>query len=413
MSRPEGKIIWYINPYSGGPGLSRAYRPFWLAKHWSISGFKPTVITSGYHHLFYDNRRLTGKKLVDNIEYSFIPSCVYSGNGVGRIINMVMFSFGLLLFKGLEGKRQKPDVIIYSSPHLFGVFPARLLAWRYQARFILEVRDIWPMSLVQIAGASSRHPFVILNRLLERLAYRVSDTVVGLPSQFSNYLADLGVSGKNTVEIGNGFVHGEKPLEVKTNSALYRLLKKLRDEGKVIALYAGAHGLPNALDQFLEAAKKVGASEISSLCFVFIGDGPEKKKLQSRVKQLRLKNTMFFDAVEKEDLYSAYDLADIAFLGWLDRPIYRYGISPNKLAEYMGFGLPVVHATGAERDPVSSSGCGISVLPNDVEGIANAFLELERAGPLMRKSKGELGKVFVEENFSYKALSDKYSELFC
>lgn len=404
--------IWYINPYSGGPGLARSYRPFYLAREWNLLGLKATVISSGYHHLLYRAEEAKDSAIIGGVSYLFIKTNKYSGNGLGRVWNMLCFSVGLLKLLSFRGQAEAPNVVIYSSPHLFGVLPAKLLAMRYKAKFILEVRDIWPMSLVQLAGASRFHPFVIVNGVLEKASYLLADKIVGLPSNLRLRVLDLLSNPPPVMHVGNGFLASDlDKVNLCDEIGLVKVIRKLRSNNSVIAIYGGAHGEPNALSQFISAAKKL-KDQGSKIVLVFVGEGGLKPQLQLMAKDFKLDNVLFIDAVKKNELYAAYLEVDMAFLGWLDKPIYRYGISPNKLSEYMGFGLPVLHATSSDHDPIRVSGGGLSVGAGDVEQICKGFIELEKMGREARQRMGVKGREYVEEHYSYKKLACRYAELF-
>jgi len=411
------KKIWYINPYSGGPGISRAFRPYLLSREWIKSSFSVRVITSSYHHLFYKEESLYGKKIVDGVEYCFVNTQKYRGNGISRIINMLTFPINLYKYFKVPFNQETPDVIIYSSPHLFGFITAKLLAKKFESKLILEIRDIWPMSLVQIAGASKFHPLVLVNKLLERFAYANCDAIVGLPSALDSHIKATSRKRVPFIHIPNGvninkYVSEPRQDFSETGSKIIECIKLLRLKKKNVAIYAGGHGKPNALEQFIEAAKMLQERGYNKLTLLFIGDGVSKKNLIHAALSVDLRNVYFFDVVSKNELGVIYGMVDFAFIGWLDRQIYEFGISPNKLSEYLLFRLPVLHAVRTVEEPIARSGAGLSVDPGDVTAICKAFVQLSESSDEERRRMADLGANYVKNHYDVKKLAAKYAELF-
>src|SRR5690606_28442346 len=97
-----------------------------------------------------------------------------------------------------------PDAIIGSSPHPYMFLATHRLARRYNAASIFEVRDLWPLSLVEFAGVSPRHPLVVATGWLEKFAYRKADSVVSLQSGSQPYMCGRGLAAERWHYIPNG-----------------------------------------------------------------------------------------------------------------------------------------------------------------------------------------------------------------
>ena len=69
-------------------------------------------------------------------------------------------------------------------------------------------------------------------------------------------------------------------------------------------------------------------------------------------------------------------LFDATHIGWRNEPIYRFGISANKLFDHMHAGRPVIHSVNAGNDPIREAGCAISVMSEHARAIADAILQL-------------------------------------
>jgi glycosyltransferase involved in cell wall biosynthesis len=100
---------------------------------------------------------------------------------------------------------------------------------------------------------------------------------------------------------------------------------------------------------------------------------------------------------------------DIAYIGWQRVPIYRFGIAPNKLMDYMMAGCAVLHSVEAGNDPVAEAGCGVTVAPEDAQAVARGLRELMAAGPQACRAMGERGRAFVQANHTWPVLARRFT----
>lgn len=187
--------------------------------------------------------------------------------------------------------------------------------------------------------------------------------------------------------------------------ALSGLLARMRAEDRTIVGYAGSHGLANALDTLLDAAHLLRGRPLS---FVLVGAGPEKDHLRRQAHALGLEHVHFAEPVPKRAIPALLVRFDIAFLGWRRQPLYRFGIAPNKLLDYMMAGCPVLHAVEAGNDPVAETGCGASVAPDDPAALADGLARLLALDPATRRALGERGRRHVLEHLSYPVLARRF-----
>ena len=186
---------------------------------------------------------------------------------------------------------------------------------------------------------------------------------------------------------------------------LSKLLGQLRGQGKTIVAYAGSHGTANALDTLLDAARLL---HDQPLAFVLVGAGPEKERLQQKAQRRELAQVHFAAPIAKRHIPALLASIDIAFLGWQRQPLYRFGIAPNKLLDYMMAGCPVLHAVEAGNDPVAETGCGVSVAPDDPSALAEGLARLMALDPRTRRALGERGRRHVLDHLSYPVLARRF-----
>ncbi len=187
--------------------------------------------------------------------------------------------------------------------------------------------------------------------------------------------------------------------------SISQFIQAQRALGRLIVGYAGSHGTPNALDTLLEAAYLL---KDANLAFVLVGDGHEKIALQARVRELGLENLAMFAPIPKLQIPGFLDAIDIAYIGWQRVPIYRFGIAPNKLMDYMMAGCAVLHSVEAGNDPVAEAGCGLTVSPADPQAVADGLLQFAQLTPADRAAMGLRGQNFVRENHVYPVLARRF-----
>jgi len=184
-------------------------------------------------------------------------------------------------------------------------------------------------------------------------------------------------------------------------------LKALKSAGKTIVGYAGAHGLPNAMDVLLDTAVLLRNASFS---FVLVGSGQRKEWLAQRVQSEGLDNVALFDPIPKTQIPALLAQFDIAYIGWQRTSLYRFGIAPNKLMDYMMAGCTVLHSVEAGNDPVAEAGCGLSVAPESPQAVAQGLRQLAAATPQQRHDMGQRGRAFVLTHHTYPVLAQRFLE---
>jgi glycosyltransferase involved in cell wall biosynthesis len=379
------------------PGGTRHHE---FARYLATRGHRVTVIASQVSYL-------TGNALTPG------PSPVEQERGAGvRVLRAYTYRalhksfvhrvFAFLSFMvssfwiGLGVKNV--DLVWGTSPPIFQGITAWALARLKGAKFLFEVRDLWPE--FAIAVGVLKNPLLIkLSLWLERFLYRHADLVmVNSPG----YMAHVTERGARRVEL---VPNGADPemFDPADQGTAFRSVNQLED--KFVVLYAGAHGMSNDLGVVLESASLLGRSR-PEVRFVFLGDGKEKANLQKKAAEMGLTNVLFLPPVPKTEMAAALAGAD-ACLAIL-KPIDEYKTTyPNKVFDYMAAGRPVVLAIdGVIRDVVDSAGCGIFAQPGDPSALAEAVRVLA-ADQEMACDMGVRGRIYLERHFSRSALAEK------
>ena len=399
--------ILLINHYAGSVRHGMEYRPYYLAREWIRLGHSVRILAASNSHVRTaqpaDAPRPVSE-VIDQIEYVWYPTPPYHGNGARRVLNMAAFVGQLWRRSAAIAAEFRPEIVIASSTYPMDIWPARRIAQHASARLVFEVHDLWPLSPIELGGMSRWHPFIQLVRWSEGYAYRHADVVVSMLPNARDYMLSRGMPSEAFHYVPNGIDPAEWTAVSALDPGIEAALASVRKRGRPLVAYAGTHGLANALDVLVDAAKLLqGAAEI-----VLVGDGPERQRLASRVKNEQVDNVTMLAPVPKRSIPALLRSIDIAYLGLQSQPLFRFGVSPNKLMDYMMSGCPVIMAIAAGNDPVSEANCGITVPPNDPGAIAAAVLELSHRTSEARAQLGANGRRYVLEHHTYAVLARQF-----
>jgi glycosyltransferase involved in cell wall biosynthesis len=404
----NGKVIWIINHYAGSRVHGMEYRHYYLAQQFKRMGHRPVIIGAAFHHLL-TKRPDKETAEVDGIPYVWIKTRPYEKNDARRVINMIEFSMRLAL-RSLD-QLPRPEVVIASSPHPFVAINGRRFARKYGAKFIFEVRDLWPLTLLEVGGHSPQHPFVRMMARAERLGYEKCDYTVSLLGGAKEYMVAHGLEDRKFVYIPNGI----EPEAARENvedlpEEHSRAIQELKQQGRLIILYSGTHGPANALGNVIEAAALL--QDESHIHFLLVGQGPEKEALQQRVAQAGLKNVTFLPPVARAQMPALTRAADAGYIGLQKQDLFQYGVSPNKLFEYMSAGLPILFAIDTAFDEVAEAKCGFSIPAEDPPALADALRRVVQMPGDELREMGERARRYVQTTHTYEVLAQQYARLF-
>ena len=402
--------ILLINHYAGSPRHGMEYRAYYLAREWVRLGHQVQIVASAQSHVRAKQPELADKdrldETIDGVHYTWFRTPLYSGNGIGRVRNMA--SFVSHLYR--EGKELaesfKPDVVIASSTYPMDIWPAHRIARLASAKLVFEVHDLWPLSPMELGGMSKWHPFIMLVQAAEDYAYCHADVIVSMLPKVRDYMESRGLAPHKLHIVSNGIDPAEwGDTGPSLNNTVRQELAGLKAKGLSIVGYAGAHGVANALDTVLDAARLMVDEPI---VFVLVGGGPDKAALKQRAQTEDLRNVCFIDPVRKEQIPALLQSFDIAYIGLQSQPLFRFGIAPNKLMDYMMAGRPVLMAIDAGNDPVGEAKCGLTVMPEDSQAIAQGIRYLLNLNVDERQEMGRCGRDYILKNHTYSVLAQRF-----
>ncbi|ARU59523.1 glycosyl transferase, group 1 [Oleiphilus messinensis] len=409
--------IWLINHYSGNLEHGMEYRHFFLARHLVKLGHKVTIISASFHHLYTKPPSVEDSfllKEVDGVQFLWIKVPRYEGNGVARLWNTVAFTARLVFFSNrITRLIGRPGIVMGSTPHPFIVMNLMHLKRKFKVPVIFEVRDLWPLMLVELGSISARHPLSKLFGWLERIAYRNSDLVISLWHSADQYMFAQGLEKDRFAYLPNGIELSDNG-EVESVTLEHPLndeIRSLRKQGYFIVGYAGSHGLANPLECIVQACIRLREHGIDDVLFYLVGEGPDKARIVEMAEQHELQNLRFYEYVNKDVIMGFYQEIDVAYMGLKDLPLFKYGPTPNKLMDYLASAKPVIYGINSSFDPVTGIGAGVKVKPDSPEELVTAVLELKSKSVLERKKMGQAGLLYAREELNFKSLATKLHKL--
>ena len=401
--------ILYIDHYAGSLRDGMEFRPYYMAREWQKAGHKVRIIGADFSHIRTKQPLVENnycKEYIDGIEYQWIKAGSYERNGVKRAFSMFRFVSRLWLHAPVIIKEFKPDVVISSSTYPLDSFSGYRIAKKAKAKYIHEAHDVWPLTLVELGGMSWQHPFVQILNYSERYAYKHCNKVVSLLPNVLPHMLEQGLGTKEKfIYIPNGIVldDWDNPEDLDPEYKLF--FSKLRSEGKTVILYIGGHAMSNALDQLLDAAKRITRDDVA---FVLIGKGVEKERLQKRVLDEKITNVAFCPPVSKKQVPSVLSEADALYIGAAHCSLYRFGVSMNKIYDYMMAGKPILNGVVASNNEVQEADCGLSFDSSKPEEIVKAILTLKKMDKDHLCQLGNNGRRWVIKNRDYTNLAKSF-----
>lgn len=399
--------ILFLSHYFPPEVNAPASRTYEHCKQWVQDGHKVTVVTcapnhprgmvyEGYHNKLFQQEEKNGIQVIRTWTY------VTANEGfLKRTLNYLSYMVAAVLVAPFLSKC---DVVLSTSPQFFNGLAGYLVSRLKRVPWILEIRDLWPESIVAV-GAITNRPVIRLLEGLEMFAYRHADHLIVVTDAFRAHMLAKGISREKVTVIKNGvdFSLYRKPAHGHMNP-----LRELGLEGKFVASYFGTHGMAHHLETVLEAAHEL--KEWKDIVFLLVGDGAERSRLVSIRDEMQLSNVVMLDQQAKEKMPELWSLSSVSLVLLKKSELFKT-VLPSKIFESMAMEKPVILGVeGESAELVMSAGGGICIQPESSKDLVIQILKLYR-DPTLRQKLGSSGRQYVLEHFDRQVLAKRFADV--
>jgi glycosyltransferase involved in cell wall biosynthesis len=396
--------IVYFHQYFATRDSATGTRSFELAKRFAARGHAVTIVSSaallprdqgaGAVRLRpFVRDRIEGIDLVLlNVPYSNYFSYAL------RLAAFGLFTAGASIAGPLL---PRPDVVFASSTPLTIGIPGLLTARLRRVPFVFELRDLWPEVPVAIGALRSR-PLIAAARQLEALLYRGAARIVVLSEASRDALLERGVPAGKLVFVPNAcdldlFSPENVDHEFRAGHGL---------TGKFVALYSGAMGRANGIDQLIDAAVALRDAGRDDVAIVAVGDGGRRPHLEASARRLGLDNLHVLGPLPKQRLAGVVGAADVTLTLFAPDPIFETN-SPNKFFDSLAAGRPViVNLDGWLRRVLNDARAGVYVPAGDGDALAATLAALADEPALVMRMATN-ARLLAEREFARDVLADR------
>ena len=404
------KTIWYISKYAVAPPYGNATRQFYFSKYFAISGYNTILMSSNasgiknnepyiYDHYYKYN-------IIDGVHHYLLKGPKLSlGFSFKRILSWLQFEWYIFRLCKKLYKQSPPDCVIVSSLSLLTVLNGIYLKFKYNVRLIFEVRDIWPLTLTSVGGYSKWNPFIVVLSIIEKLGYRYADEIVGTMPNLLEHVNEI-VKNKNVHYIPHGLDY-EYYTDKISSLESKKIITNLNPNNFNI-VYTGSIGKANFLEYLLDSFVTLETKN-KNLKLHIIGSGPLKSTFQEKYKNNL--NILFHDIVPKNEIPKLISHFYASVIIVPDYKVYDYGISPNKLNEYLLSGIPCIQIFNNSKTIIDKANAGYNVRFGSPEHITQSLIEICNSSKDELQNKGKNGILYSKKYLDYNYLTDRYLDL--
>ena len=398
--------ILFLSHYFPPEVNAPASRTYENARRWVRDGHQVTVLTCVPNHPHgvvypgYQNRWCQWEN-VDGINVLRVITYLGPNKGfVRRIVNYLSYFFSASFFCS---KVKNVDVVVSTSPQFFCGLAGFFVSRRLRVKWVLEIRDLWPESIVAV-GALRQQQIIRILESIETFMYRQANHIVTVTNSFLQHITARGIdAGKLTVITNGADLESFKP-QPRDNEVTVKY--GLRD--KFVASFIGTHGMAHGLSTVLRAADRLRKDQ--RIVFLLVGDGAEKENLERQAREMRLDNVVMIGQQPKKMMPLFLAASDVCLV-LLRRDDLFKTVIPSKIFEAMAMARPIIMGVEGESwEIVKQADCGLAIEPeNDLE-LTEAVVKLADNPKLVEKL-GNNGRRFVAENYDRGKLAEMYLDV--
>lgn len=407
MTNSKKYNIVILNHHASAPDTGGGGRHYEIAKSLSEKGYTVTIIASSYsgRKNQYDfSEEIVTKKFNDKFVFVRLKTKPAYKNQLTRFINYNDYKLKASKYDKFE---TNPDVIIASSVHPLAWVAGYKLSKRYNAKFIVEVRDLWPLSMYEDLSGIVRKAVFSYFEALEKKYYGLADAIITTAPYAYEYMEEkYNIDRDKVFHIPHGIdlERFDKNAEIEESSLDYKL-KELLDNNFCIT-YTGALSKSEGLPTLVKAAENL--SDIKDIKILIIGSGSEKQRLKDIIKNKNLDNVVMIERQPKNTIPLILKKSDILFCGLMERKVFEYGISKNKFYDYMAAEKPIIFASNVRDSLIDRAEAGITINTNEPKTLANAIRHIYINIDTLGRQYGKNGRAYVEKYHTVQKIADDF-----
>lgn len=408
--------IWFINHYAVPTHLYPLARPASLAKYLIKAGHKVTIFAASTVHnsdlnLITNNNKFR-VEAENGIEYVYIRTTDYHGNGWKRILNMLQYAVRL---PSVCKHFPKPDAIIATSATPIACTAGLKLAKKYKCIGIAEIADLWPETFVAYGLIKEGSPILVPMYWYEKRMYKMAGRIIFTMEGGRDYIIEKGwdtehggpVDIKKVFHINNG-VDIE---EFEFNRANYKVSDPDLDDWRTFkVVYVGAIRMVNNVKRIVDTAAYINKNHASNIRFLIYGDGTDRNDLERYCEENGINNILFKGFVEKKYIPYILSKSDLNIIHFEQNRIKKYGLSLNKMFEYFASGKPTVSDCESGYDLIKRYNCGTVIDNADPEQMAEEIINFSKKTD-EQYNEYCINAIKASRDFDFARLADKLLEI--
>ena len=386
--------ILFVSHYFPPEVNAPANRTHEHCRRWVMDGHEVTVLTGvpnhprgrifeGYRNSWIQEETIDGIRVIRTWMY-LTPNSGF----LRRVANYLLFALTAIL---ASFRADRPDVVVATSPQFFVGVAGAIIARLERRPFVLEIRDLWPKSIVELGQLG---PGVILSTLeaLETWLYRSAAGIVVNTRTFHDHITARGVAGDSIELVYNGI----DPALFKPAPKDEGLLARHGLTGRFTVAYVGTLGLAHGLSMLVDVAERLaGHPEIA---FVLIGDGADREKIEAEVARRGLTNFHMLGLQPRDAMPGWIASLDVLLVLLRDLPVFETVI-PSKIFEFLAQERPVILCAKGEIRRMMDEAKGALVIDPEAPDQLVAAIEEVRARPDEAQRRALAGRHWVEAGF--------------
>tara|TARA_B100000963_G_scaffold239902_1_gene209848 strand:+ start:18574 stop:19782 length:1209 start_codon:yes stop_codon:yes gene_type:complete len=375
-----------------------------IAQEFVKKGHNVKVISSDSNHFgnWPKYKNIYNHETINKVNYCWIKTYKYkSSASISRILSWLDFELKLFFYPNKNVLNT--DQIIVSSLSLITIINGLILKRKLKCKLTFEVRDIWPLTMVEEANYNKSNFFVKVLGFIEKMGYKYSDFIVGTMPNLKAHVYSILKEKKEVYCIPFG-VEDESKSSINNN---YNAPEFIFPKDKLVIGYSGSLGISNGMDTFFEVIQQMKFN--TKVHFVILGQGALKQSYIEKTKNQN--NVTFFDYVVPSYVPLFLEKCDLLYFSALKSKVWDFGWSPNKIIDYMLAKKPVLCSYSGHRTMINEANSGFFVPSEDSKSLKEIILKISNFSKNELDTMGERGRKWILSNRKYSKLADDYLKI--